>query len=68
MSSAAIAQATIALAQGLSLAVVAEGVETIGQRDFLGSLGCDVLQGYLYGRPVPAADMAALLAIGRVVL
>ena len=66
--SAAIAQATIALAQGLSLAVVAEGVETIGQRDFLGSLGCDVLQGYLYGRPVPAFEMAQLLARGRVTL
>jgi diguanylate cyclase (GGDEF)-like protein/PAS domain S-box-containing protein len=66
--SAAIAQATIALAQGLSLAVVAEGVETVGQRDFLGSLGCDVLQGYLYGRPVPAFEMAQLLAKGRVVL
>jgi len=66
--SAAIAQATIALAQGLSLAVVAEGVETVGQRDFLGSLGCDVLQGYLYGRPVPACEMARLLEQGRVVL
>jgi len=66
--SAAIAQATIALAQGLSLAVVAEGVETIGQRDFLGSIGCDVLQGYLYGRPVPAHEMAQLLARGRVTL
>jgi len=66
--SAAIAQATIALAQGLSLAVVAEGVETVGQRDFLGTLGCDVLQGYLYGRPVPAFEMAQLLAKGRVTL
>lgn len=66
--SAAIAQATIALAQGLSLAVVAEGVETIVQRDFLGTLGCDVLQGYLYGRPMPAFEMALLLAKGRVVL
>jgi len=66
--SAAIAQATIALAKGLSLAVVAEGVETIGQRDFLGSLGCDVMQGYLYGRPIPAVDMARLLALGSVML
>lgn len=64
--SAAIAQATIALARGLSLAVVAEGVETVGQRDFLGSLGCDVMQGYLYGRPAPAPEMARLLAQGRV--
>jgi EAL domain-containing protein (putative c-di-GMP-specific phosphodiesterase class I) len=66
--SAAIAQATIALAKGLSLAVVAEGVETIGQRDFLGSLGCDVMQGYLYGRPIPALEMAGLLALGGVKL
>ena len=66
--SAAIAQATIALAQGLSLSVVAEGVETVGQRDFLGSIGCDVLQGYLYGRPVPASEMAQMLLLGRVVL
>ena len=66
--SAAIAQATIALAKGLSLAVVAEGVETIGQRDFLGSLGCDVMQGYLYGRPIPAIAMAGLLARGSVML
>ena len=64
--SAAIAQATIALAQGLSLAVVAEGVETVGQRDFLGTIGCDVFQGYLYSRPVAAVEMAQLLAQGRV--
>ncbi|MCD2519203.1 EAL domain-containing protein [Massilia sp. G4R7] len=66
--SAAIAQATIALAQGLSLSVVAEGVETTGQRDFLGLIGCDVMQGYLYSRPVPAHEMAQLLAKGRVAL
>ncbi|MFC0252716.1 two-component system response regulator [Massilia consociata] len=64
--SAAIAQATIALARGLSLSVVAEGVETIGQRDALGLIGCDVMQGYLYSRPVPAHEMAQLLAKARV--
>ena len=64
--SAAIAQATIALAQGLSLSVVAEGVETAGQRDYLGLIGCDVMQGYLYSRPVPAHEMAQLLARGRI--
>ncbi|WP_051109893.1 two-component system response regulator [Massilia niastensis] len=64
--SAAIAQATIALAKGLSLSVVAEGVETIGQRDFLGTIGCDVFQGYLYSRPVAAYELAQLLAKGRV--
>ncbi|UVW30094.1 EAL domain-containing protein [Massilia sp. H6] len=66
--SAAIAQATIALAQGLSLQVVAEGVETTAQRDFLGSLGCDVMQGYLYCRPVPAHEIALLLAKGHVAI
>ena len=64
--SAAIAQATIALAEGLSLRVVAEGVETLDQRDFLGKIGCQVLQGYLYSQPLPAREMALLLQAGRV--
>ncbi|MFC5459224.1 EAL domain-containing protein [Massilia niabensis] len=66
--SAAIAQATIALADGLSLRVVAEGVETLAQRDFLGRIGCEVLQGYLYSQPVPAREMEVLLRAGRVVV
>jgi len=66
--SAAIAQATIALAEGLSLRVVAEGVETLAQRDFLGRIGCDVLQGYLYSPPLPAREMRELLQAGRVAL
>ncbi|WP_183108240.1 bifunctional diguanylate cyclase/phosphodiesterase [Massilia sp. Dwa41.01b] len=64
--SAAIAQATIALADGLSLRVVAEGVETLAQRDFLGRIGCDVLQGYLYSQPLPAREMESLLRAGYV--
>jgi diguanylate cyclase (GGDEF)-like protein/PAS domain S-box-containing protein len=64
--SAAIAQATIALAEGLALRVVAEGVETLAQRDFLGRIGCEVLQGYLYSQPLPASEMALLLQAGRV--
>ena len=64
--SAAIAQATIALAEGLSLRVVAEGVETLAQRDFLGRIGCGVLQGFLYSPPVPAREMGELLRAGRV--
>ncbi|MGJ9418638.1 EAL domain-containing protein [Massilia sp. CMS3.1] len=64
--SAAIAQATIALAEGLSLKVVAEGVETLAQRDFLGKIGCEVLQGYLYSQPLPAREMELLLQVGRV--
>ena len=64
--SAAIAQATLALAEGLALRVVAEGVETIAQRDFLGRIGCEVLQGYLYSPPLPAREMQRLLEAGHV--
>lgn len=49
---ASIVQAIIALGQTLKLKVVAEGVETIQQQDFLTELGCDTLQGYLLGRPM----------------
>jgi EAL domain-containing protein (putative c-di-GMP-specific phosphodiesterase class I) len=62
--SAAIAQATIALAHGLSLTVVAEGVETVEQRDFLSASGCRVVQGYLYSGPLPPERMAQLLVAG----
>jgi len=61
---AAICSATIAMAKSLGLRVVAEGVETAAQRDFLADLGCDYLQGYLFGRPVPAEDWLNRLAAG----
>ena len=48
---AGISAATLALAHGLGLKVVAEGIETQAQSDFLRWHGCDYLQGYLYGRP-----------------
>ncbi len=47
--------AVVRLAHELGLEVVAEGVETTGELDTVASLGCDVVQGYLLGRPVPAA-------------
>ena len=55
---AAIARTILSLANSLELGVVAEGVETAGQRDFLLQCGCKAFQGYFFGRPVPVADLA----------
>jgi diguanylate cyclase (GGDEF)-like protein/PAS domain S-box-containing protein len=58
----AIVDAVIALAHRLDLAVVAEGVETPQQRAYLERQGCDQLQGYLVGRPMPAELFEPLMA------
>ena len=58
----AIVQAILAMARHLGLRVVAEGVETQEQADFLVAHDCDGLQGYLYARPMPLADFLAWLA------
>jgi EAL domain-containing protein (putative c-di-GMP-specific phosphodiesterase class I) len=60
--SAAIARAVIQMAQGLSLTVVAEGVENDAQRRFLVDLGCDVLQGELVSMPLPAPELTNWIA------
>jgi len=51
-----VAQAIISLAHNLKLKVVGEGVETAAQFDFLKQHACDEVQGYHFGRPMPAAE------------
>jgi diguanylate cyclase (GGDEF)-like protein/PAS domain S-box-containing protein len=58
----AIAGTVIAMARGLRLTVIAEGVETPGQAAFLRASGCGLAQGYYYGMPMPPVEFAALLA------
>jgi EAL domain-containing protein (putative c-di-GMP-specific phosphodiesterase class I) len=52
-----VVDAVVYLSHRLGLGVVAEGVETAGQRDVLLGLGCDELQGFLFARPMPAAEL-----------
>lgn len=60
-SDSAIILAVIAMAHNLKLEVIAEGVETELQKDFLKQNNCNIVQGYLFSRPVPFIDFCALL-------
>jgi diguanylate cyclase (GGDEF)-like protein len=61
----AVARGIAALARALGLSITAEGVETDWQARFATGLGCDTLQGYLFGKPMPAAELAGLVASRR---
>ncbi|MDQ1245464.1 MAG: hypothetical protein QG565_1805, partial [Campylobacterota bacterium] len=58
---ASIARAIIALAHSLKLSVIAEGVETKEQKEFLVENGCDFIQGYYYSKPIPSDEMEKFL-------
>ena len=62
---AAISKMIVLLAESLGLSVIAEGVETDDQRRFLASQGCHSYQGYLYSKPIPAADLEELVSRSR---
>jgi len=63
---AAISSATVALAHKLGLKVVAEGVETELQKQYLSAIQCDYLQGYLFSKPLPKDEAEAFLLSGMI--
>jgi diguanylate cyclase (GGDEF)-like protein len=58
---ASIVQAIVSLAHSLHLKVIAEGVETVAQLDFLRAIGCDQYQGYHFSRPLPSGEFETLM-------
>ncbi len=63
-AAASIVTALLTLGHAMGLTVVAEGVETTEQRQFLIAAGCDLLQGYIFSPPVPASQIDGILAAG----
>ena len=62
---AAICRALLSLGHSMGLSVIAEGVETEGQRRWLAAHGCDQVQGYLLGRPMPLEQVLVMLEDSR---
>ena len=65
MNDCAIAQAIVTMGKQLRQEIVAEGVETVEQMEFLRDLGCDQLQGYLFSPPVSADDFEQMVREDR---
>ncbi|WP_265583575.1 EAL domain-containing protein [Synechocystis salina] len=63
LNNAALVEAIIGVARNFNLAIIAEGVETKEQVDFLAERGCHLFQGYFYGRPMAIEEFHALLPI-----
>jgi diguanylate cyclase len=61
--SAILVHSVVHLGRALGLTVTAEGVETVEQQRFLQAVGCHLLQGYLFAKPVPAAQMDEMLKL-----
>jgi EAL domain-containing protein (putative c-di-GMP-specific phosphodiesterase class I) len=61
----AITTNVVALAHALGLVAVAEGIESEGQLAHMRAVGCDIGQGYLFSRPVPAEEVTAFLSAAR---
>ncbi len=61
-----ILSSVVNMAKWLNLPVIAEGVETVEQADFLKSIGCNYIQGYLYSKPLPEADYTAIVSRSHV--
>ena len=64
-SDCAIAKAIVAMSEQLNLSVIAEGIETIEQAEFMESIGCQELQGYLFSKPVPPAEISTMLRTSK---